>query len=106
MVRKIGVPLQPELAMGAVGDGGSPMIVSNEDIIRRNGIDEAEFKLVCDSELAEIERRRERYLEGRERADIAGYTAIVIDDGVATGATTRAALRVTRMHNPRKLILA
>ena len=65
-----------------------------------------EFKAVCDGELAEIERRRQRYLGGRERVDVAGRTAIVIDDGIATGATTRAALRATRMRNPKKLVLA
>ena len=106
LVRKIGVPFQPELAMGAIVDGGTPIIVRNEDVIRLAGIDEAEFKAICDSELAEIERRRQRYLGSRERVDVAGRTAIVIDDGVATGATTRAALRATRMRGPKKLVLA
>jgi predicted phosphoribosyltransferase len=106
LVRKIGVPIQPELAMGAVVDGGAPIIVRNEDVIRLAGIDETEFKAICDSELAEIERRRQRYLGSRERSDVAGRTAIVIDDGIATGATTRAALRATRMRNPKKLVLA
>jgi len=106
LVRKVGVPVQPELAMGALVDGGAPLIVRNEDVIRLAGIDEAEFKAVCDEELAEIERRRQRYLGGRARVNVAGRTAIVIDDGVATGATTRAALRATRMRNPKKLVLA
>jgi predicted phosphoribosyltransferase len=106
VVRKIGVPFQPELAMGAVVDGDTPVVVRNEDVIRLAGIDETAFKAVCDSELAEIERRRQRYLGNRERAAVAGRTAIVIDDGVATGATTRAALRATRMRNPRRLVLA
>ena len=81
-------------------------IVRNEDVIRLAGIDESDFKAVCDSEFAEIERRRQRYLGSRERVDVAGRTAIVIDDGIATGATTRAALRATRMRNPKKLVLA
>ena len=106
LVRKVGVPFQPELAMGAVVDGGAPIIVRNEDVIGLAGIDEAEFKAVCDSELAEIERRRLRYLGSRERVDISDRTAIVIDDGVATGATTKAALRATRSRNPKKLVLA
>jgi putative phosphoribosyl transferase len=106
LVRKIGVPIQPELAMGAVVDGGAPIIVRNEDVIQLAGIDEAEFKAICDSELGEIERRRQRYLGSRERIDVAGRTAIVIDDGIATGATTRAALRATRMRSPKKLVLA
>ena len=106
LVRKIGVPIQPELAMGAVVDGGTPIIVRNEDVIQLADIDEAAFKAICDSELAEIERRRQRYLGSRERVDIAGRTAIVIDDGVATGATIRAALRATRLRGPKKLVLA
>jgi len=106
LVRKIGVPSQPELAMGAVVDGGSPLVIRNEDVIRLTGVDEAEFHAVCDRELAEIERRRQRYIGDRERIDVKGRLAIVIDDGVATGATTRAALRATRMRQPDKLILA
>jgi len=106
LVRKIGVPLQPELAMGAVVDGGLPLVVRNEDVISMAGIEETEFKSVCDSELAEIERRRQRYLGNRERVNVEGRIAIVVDDGIATGATTRAALRATRMRMPKKLVLA
>jgi predicted phosphoribosyltransferase len=106
LVRKIGVPMQPELAMGAVVDGAKPLVVRNEDVIELAGISETEFKKVCDEELAEIERRRARYLGGRARAEVEGKTAIVIDDGVATGATTRAALRATRLRKPQKLVLA
>ena len=106
LVRKIGVPFQPELAMGAVVDGDAPLVVRNEDVIRLARIDEADFKAVCDSALAEIERRRQRYLGGRARVEVAGRTAIVIDDGIATGATTRAALRATRMRKPKRLVLA
>ena len=106
LVRKIGVPFQPELAMGAVVDGGAPIVVRNEDVIRLAGIDESEFQAVCDNQLAEIERRRQRYLGNRKHADVGGRTAIVIDDGIATGATTRAALRATRMRKPKRLVLA
>jgi predicted phosphoribosyltransferase len=106
LVRKIGVPMQPELAMGAVVDGATPLIVRNEDVIQLAGIEEAEFKRVCDEELAEIERRRKLYLGDRERVDVAGRVAVVIDDGIATGATTRAALRATRTRKPKKLVLA
>jgi putative phosphoribosyl transferase len=106
LVRKVGVPFQPELAMGAVVDGSAPIVVRNEDIIRYTRIGEDEFQAVCDRELAEIERRRERYLGQRPRVEIAGRTAIVIDDGIATGATVRAALRAIRARNPRKLVLA
>lgn len=106
LVRKVGVPFQPELAMGAVVDGGAPLIVRNEDVLRLAGVGEAEFTAVCDAELAEIERRRQRYLGSRRRAEVTGRTAIVVDDGVATGATTRAALRATRMRKPNRLVLA
>jgi predicted phosphoribosyltransferase len=106
LVRKIGVPTQPELAMGAVVDGGEPIIVRNEDVIGLAGISESDFKAVCDSELAEIDRRRQRYLGTRPRAEVRGRTAIVIDDGVATGATTRAALQATRRRKPKRLVLA
>ena len=106
LVRKIGVPTQPELAMGAVVDGGEPIIVRNEEVIGLAGISESDFKVVCDSELAEIERRRQRYLGTRPRAEVTARTAIVIDDGVATGATTRAALQATRRRKPKRLVLA
>ncbi len=106
LVRKIGVPYQPELAMGAIVDGNSPLVVRNEDVIRAVAIDEADFVAVCKTELGEIERRRERYLGTRERVDVAGRTVIVVDDGIATGATMRAALRATRMRGPKRLVLA
>ena len=106
LVRKIGVPFQRELAMGAVVDGRVPIVVRNEDVIRLAGIDEFEFQAVCDNQLAEIERRRQRYLGNRKHVDVSGRTAIVIDDGIATGATTRAALRATRTRKPKRLVLA
>ena len=106
LVRKVGVPFQPELAMGAVVDGSEPVIVRNHDVIALTGISEEEFESVCERELTEIERRRQRYLADRERAPIAGRVVIVIDDGIATGATMRAALQATRQRQPRKLVLA
>ena len=106
LVRKIGVPMQPELAMGAVADGGVPVIIRNEDVIEMTAVGEAVFKKVCDEELAEIERRRQRYLGGRMPVEIEGRVAIVVDDGIATGATTRAALRAVRARKPRMLVLA
>jgi putative phosphoribosyl transferase len=106
LVRKIGVPFQPELAMGAVVDGGAPLVVHNEDVIRMAGISAADFQTIRDRELAEIERRRQLYMGGRAPVEVAGRTAIVIDDGIATGATTRAALQATRLRNPKLLILA
>jgi len=106
LVRKIGVPMQPELAMGAVVDGATPLVVRNEDVIQLANVDEDEFKSICDAELAEIERRRTLYLGDRKRVDVCGRVTIVVDDGIATGATTRAALRATRARMPKKLVLA
>jgi putative phosphoribosyl transferase len=106
LVRKIGFPPQPELAMGAVVDGADPIIVRNEDVIRMARVSEAEFEEVCKQELAEIERRRARYLGSRAPIELEGRTAIVIDDGLATGATMRAALRALRKRAPRKIVLA
>lgn len=106
LVRKIGVPFQPELAMGAVVDAPEPLVVRNEDIIRAAGVSEADFALVRDRELAEIQRRRARYLAGRPHPDLTGRLVIVIDDGIATGATTRAALQAVRAQKPDHLVLA
>jgi predicted phosphoribosyltransferase len=106
LVRKIGVPTQPELAMGAVVDGTEPIIVRNEEVIELSGTTAAEFDAACASELEEIERRRQLYIGDRDRAEIAGQLVIVIDDGIATGATTRAALQAIRNRRPKELVLA
>jgi predicted phosphoribosyltransferase len=106
LVRKIGVPFQEELAMGAVVDGARPVTVRNEDVIALTGVSDHEFSAIRDRELAEIERRRQRYLGDRPHPDLAKHTVIVVDDGVATGATTRAALQAMRQHKPERLVLA
>jgi len=106
LVRKIGVPAQPELAMGAVVDGTAPIVVRNEEVIELSGTTADEFDAACASELEEIERRRQLYIGDRARAEIAGQVVIVIDDGIATGATTRAALQAIRNRNPKELVLA
>jgi predicted phosphoribosyltransferase len=106
LVRKIGVPTQPELAMGAVVDGTAPIVVRNEDVIELSGTTAEEFKAECERQLAEIERRRQLYIGERARADVAGQVVIVIDDGIATGATVRAALQAIRNRKPKELVLA
>jgi putative phosphoribosyl transferase len=106
LVRKIGVPYQPELAMGAVVGGPEPLTVRNEEVIKLAGVSEQEFAAVRDREIAEIERRRKLYIGERPHPELAKHTAIVVDDGIATGATTRAALQAIRKRKPAKLVLA
>ncbi len=106
LVRKIGLPSQPELAMGAVADGEEPTIIRNDDVIELSGISPEDFDAVCKEERAEIERRRKRYLGDRPRSEIKGQVAIIIDDGIATGATTLAAIRAVRKREPKELVLA
>lgn len=106
MVRKIGVPQQPELAAAAVVDGDSPEIVVNEGVARWAGLGRAEIEALARAQLAEIARRRALYLGGRDPVPLAGQTAIVVDDGIATGATMRAALRAVRRRGPGRLVLA
>ncbi|MBS0534027.1 MAG: phosphoribosyltransferase [Proteobacteria bacterium] len=106
LVRKIGVPFQPELAMGAVVDGPAPITIRNDDVIASCGIDAKAFDEVRRRELTEIERRRQRYLAGRPHPEVEGRTVIVVDDGIATGATTRAALQAMRERKAGKIVLA
>lgn len=106
LVRKIGTPGQPELALGAIVDGPSPMIVRNKRILASTGTSATTFDAICRRERAEIERRRILYLGKHEPVDIAGRVVIVVDDGIATGATMRAALRATRQRGPARLVLA
>jgi putative phosphoribosyl transferase len=106
LVRKIGAPFQPELAVGAVVDGAHPETVLNEEMIREFQIPERYLAEEGARQLQEIERRREIYLGGRARAPVERCTAIVVDDGIATGATMEAALHATRRANPKHLVLA
>ncbi|MGY3534474.1 phosphoribosyltransferase [Bradyrhizobium sp. USDA 4452] len=106
LARKIGVPSQPELAMGAVSDGEHPTVVRNSEVVELCGVSERQFDAICKKELAEVERRRRRYLGDRPRSEVTGLVAIIIDDGIATGATTLAAVRATRNRKPNELVLA
>jgi putative phosphoribosyl transferase len=106
LVRKIGAPWQPELAIGAVADGDHPKLVLNEDLIESIGLPPGYIEDEEKRQLAEIERRRSAYLAGRPRTSIAGMTAIVVDDGIATGATARVALQAVRQAKPERLVLA
>jgi putative phosphoribosyl transferase len=106
LVRKIGVPLQRELAVAAVVDGSEPEVVVNEDVATLAGITAADIATEVNKELAEIERRRNVYLRGRARVPVEGQNVILVDDGIATGASVRAALQALKRKGPKALILA
>ena len=106
LVRKIGVPYQPELAAAAVVDGGRPEIVVNDDVMQMAGITRDYIDERAKEALAEIERRRHVYLEGRPRVPLDGRTLIIVDDGIATGASIRAAIAALKRRSPQRLILA
>ncbi len=104
VVRKLGVPFQPELAMGAIGEGD--VRVLNDGVIRGFGITERELARVENVERVELERRAGQFRGGRPMTPLTGRTVIVVDDGLATGATARAALHVARAHGARSVVLA
>ena len=104
VVRKLGVPFQPELAMGAVGEYG--VRVLNQDVIRMAGVTGAELRAVEARERTELERRARVFRQDRPRVPLAGRTVIVVDDGIATGSTARAACTIARAHGARRVILA
>lgn len=106
LVRKVGVPGQPEFAVAAVTDGEDPKITVNDQVARMTGLTEADIRGLAERELPEIRRRRETYLGGRPPVPLAGKTVVVVDDGIATGATMRAALRLIRSEGPARLIAA
>lgn len=104
IVRKLGVPSQPELAMGAVASGG--VRVLNEEVVRQLDIPESVIQRVADAEQLEIERRELRYREGRPAPQLAGKVVILIDDGLATGSTMRAAVKAVRLQQPAHTVVA
>jgi putative phosphoribosyl transferase len=104
VVRKLGVPVQPELAMGAIGEGGVRVI--NDDVVRLIRIDDAGIERVEEHERAELQRRARRFRGDRPPLPLMGRTAIVVDDGIATGSTAAAACRVARAHGAARIILA
>jgi putative phosphoribosyl transferase len=104
LVRKVGAPFQPELAMGAVGEDG--VRVLDHDVLRILGLDEAAYEAVEDHEREELARRGLRFRAVRERVDLSGRVAILVDDGIATGSTASAALQVARAHGAARCILA
>jgi len=106
LVRKIGAPGQPELAIGAVADGPDSVLVTDRRLVTVFGVDDAWLEKARDEALGEIVRRRTTYLAGRPDISAKDRVVIVVDDGIATGSTMRAALRSLRHQGAKKLILA
>ncbi len=106
VVRKLGAPGQPELGIGAVVDGDHHLSVLNEDVMSVLAVSEEYLTREVAVQLQEIRRRQELYRGGHPPIDVAGRTVIVVDDGIATGGSVRAALRGLRRRSPRRLVLA
>lgn len=104
VVRKLGVPFQPELAMGAIGEDGVRFV--NHALMRHVGVSAKELAAVEARERSELERRARRFRGDRRRVDLSGRTALIVDDGVATGSTARAACKVARALGAARVVLA
>jgi putative phosphoribosyl transferase len=106
VVRKLGAPGQPELGIGAVVDGDQPRAIFNQGLIEHLGVSDEYIEAEITRQLREADRREIAYRGGRAKVPLAGKTVIVIDDGIATGSSVRAALRGIRRQKPRHLVLA
>lgn len=104
LVRKLGTPGQEELAMGAIASGN--VRVLNADVIDALRIPQEMIDRVAERERVELERRERAYRSGCDGFDLRGKTVILVDDGLATGATMRAALKGVRAHDPHKVVIA
>lgn len=104
LVRKLGVPGHEELAMGAIASGG--VRVLNERVVGAVAADDRAIEEVAERELAELERREQRYRDGRPAPEIAGRTAVLVDDGLATGASMRAAVAALRRLDAGRIVVA
>ena len=104
IVRKLGVPGQEELALGAIAGGGERVL--NEKIVQQLDISEETINNIAERERQELERRKKLYQSGAHKASYAGKIAILVDDGLATGASMRAAIQALETHNPQKIIVA
>lgn len=104
VVRKLGVPGNPELAMGAIASGG--VRVMNEELVRRMGVSDETIERVAEEEREKLEERERIYRGARPGVDLESKTAILVDDGLATGATMRAAVAALREHEPKEIVVA
>jgi putative phosphoribosyl transferase len=106
LVRKIGAPRNPEVALGALVEGADEQIVINEDVRRMSGADEEYIAQAVADQRAELERRKAVYLGDRLRLNPSGRTVIIVDDGLATGATMKAALIGLKRSGPARIVVA
>jgi predicted phosphoribosyltransferase len=104
IVRKLGLPWHEELAMGAIASGG--ITVLDRDLVRRAGVSDEQVRRVAEAERRELERRERLYRGDRPLPEIAGRTVILVDDGLATGATMRAAVEAVRQEGPKRVVVA
>jgi putative phosphoribosyl transferase len=104
VVRKLGTPQNPELAMGAIASGN--VRVMNDEVVRRSGVSDEEIDRVAKKEQEALEKRESIYRGARPEIDLEGKTVILVDDGLATGATMRAAVRALKEHQPGKIVVA
>lgn len=106
LVRKVGAPGNPELAVGAITGADPKDLYLNTPVMRALELSQAEVQALAKKELSELVRRRDTYLEGHAPAPLEGRTVILVDDGIATGSTVRAALHAIRSKDPEEVILA
>jgi putative phosphoribosyl transferase len=104
VVRKVGVPFQPELAMAAVGEGG--VLVVNERVVRLTGVTPDQLAEAEERERTELDSRVQRFRGARPRVPLTGRIAVLVDDGIATGSTARAAAAVVRALGAARIVLA
>src|SRR5947208_15248514 len=104
VVRKLGMPGHPEFAIGAIASGG--VRVLSDDVIRWYGIPESHIEAVAHQELMELQRREQDYRRGRRLTDLQRQIVILVDDGLATGSTMRAAVLAVRAHQPARVVVA
>lgn len=104
IVRKLGTPFQPELAMGAIAEGG--LLLLNDAVVNYAGISREVIESTAKEELSELDRRVKLYRNGRQSLDLKGKTVIIADDGLATGATMKVAVRAVRRKEPSKIVVA
>lgn len=106
LVRKVGVPGHSELAVGAIADGPGSSLVINREVAESCGLSEADVRDLAKPEQVELERRRKLYCGTRNRVDLTGKAAILVDDGIATGATMRAAIKAVNARGAGQITVA